>query len=169
MLDLGDRVLLKDGNSIVEDKYAVKLLLSDGIIPEHIKVIKSKESDMFLEKYGIEIGSDGEESDLIPFIEYNEVDFLNIIAELTTPRDDTDLNTHTKRLQMELNYFNNNDLNYVIVKMHNLIKQFKEDGVVWGVGRGSSCACYIFYLLEIHDVNPVKFQISFSEFSKEVE
>ena len=49
-----------------------------------------------------------------------------------------------------------------------LIDKFRNDGIVWGVGRGSSCASYVLFLLFVNDVDPVRFGINFSEMSKEV-
>ena len=167
MLDLKNRILLNNGTSIVNNEYATKILLEHGVLPDHIKVIESKDSNYYKEKYGKDISATGEEIEPCPDISYNEIKFQKIIAGIVEPRDDTDVDEHFNRLETELNYFENNNLNYIIVKMFDLINQFKKDGTVWGVGRGSACACYIFYLLEVHDVNPIRFNINFKEFSKE--
>jgi len=45
-----------------------------------------------------------------------------------------------------------------------LIDVFKENNVVWGVGRGSSVASYCLYLLEVHDVDPLYYDLDFKEF-----
>ena len=45
-----------------------------------------------------------------------------------------------------------------------IVDTFKEAGIVWGVGRGSSCASYILFLLGLHLVDPIKFDISMDEF-----
>ncbi len=44
--------------------------------------------------------------------------------------------------------------------------QFRESGVVWGVGRGSSCASLVMYLLDINRIDPVKYGIPAEEFFK---
>lgn len=44
--------------------------------------------------------------------------------------------------------------------------KFRENGIVWGVGRGSSCACLILYLLDINRVDPIKYDIPPEEFFK---
>ena len=41
---------------------------------------------------------------------------------------------------------------------------FREKGVVWGVGRGSSCASYILYLLGLHSVDCVMYNVPHAEF-----
>jgi len=41
---------------------------------------------------------------------------------------------------------------------------FEENKVVWGTGRGSSCASYILYLIGIHQVDSVKYDLDLGEF-----
>ena len=41
-----------------------------------------------------------------------------------------------------------------------------ENGWVIGVGRGSSCASYLLYLLKIHLVNSIKYGLNIKEFLK---
>ena len=44
--------------------------------------------------------------------------------------------------------------------------QFHKEGVVWGVGRGSSCASLVMFLLRINRIDPVKYGIPAEEFFK---
>lgn len=45
-----------------------------------------------------------------------------------------------------------------------ILDVFKRDGVVWGVGRGSSCASYVLYLLGLHAVDCVVYNVPMTEF-----
>ncbi len=45
-----------------------------------------------------------------------------------------------------------------------VVDEFRKKEVVFGVGRGSSCACYILYLLGLNLVNPLKYDIPIDEF-----
>lgn len=45
-----------------------------------------------------------------------------------------------------------------------ILDVFREKGVVWGVGRGSSCACYILFLFNLHSVDPIIYDIPPDEF-----
>jgi DNA polymerase III alpha subunit len=45
-----------------------------------------------------------------------------------------------------------------------VIDTFKKNNVIWGVGRGSSVSSYILYLLEVHDVDSVMYDLDFNEF-----
>ncbi len=45
-----------------------------------------------------------------------------------------------------------------------ILDEFKKHGVIWGVGRGSSCACYILFLLGLHSVDCIKLDVPMEEF-----
>lgn len=45
-----------------------------------------------------------------------------------------------------------------------VVDQFKKHQTVFGVGRGSSCACFILYVLGLNLVNPLKYDIPVDEF-----
>ena len=45
-----------------------------------------------------------------------------------------------------------------------LVDVMRENNVVWGVGRGSSVASYILYLIGIHKVDSVKHNLDYTEF-----
>lgn len=47
-----------------------------------------------------------------------------------------------------------------------LVASFREEGIVWGVGRGSSVASYCLYLIGIHRVNSLKYNLDVAEFLK---
>lgn len=47
-----------------------------------------------------------------------------------------------------------------------LVDSFRERKVVWGVGRGSSVASYILYLIGIHKVDSIKYNLDVKEFLK---
>jgi DNA polymerase III alpha subunit len=42
----------------------------------------------------------------------------------------------------------------------------KERNIVWGVGRGSSVASYVLFLIGTHKVDSVKYELDFNEFLK---
>lgn len=45
-----------------------------------------------------------------------------------------------------------------------ILDTFRQQGVVWGVGRGSSCASYILFILGLHSVDAVLYDVPMSEF-----
>ena len=50
-----------------------------------------------------------------------------------------------------------------------LVDTMRENNVVWGVGRGSSVASYILYLLGVHKVDSIKYGLDIHEFLKGAE
>ena len=44
--------------------------------------------------------------------------------------------------------------------------KFIQNNVIWGVGRGSSVASYLLYLLGIHLIDPLKYDLDIHEFLK---
>lgn len=80
-----------------------------------------------------------------------------------SPRDQ---NERTERIARELREYASRGLLDVLRVLIYTVDKFKQNNVVWGVGRGSSCASYILYLLEVHSVDPVKYEIPLEEFFK---
>ena len=68
------------------------------------------------------------------------------------------------RLLNELQEFKRRDLQMFLRTVIFIVSEFKKHNVVWGVGRGSSCASYLLYKIGLHSVNPIKYNIQYSEF-----
>jgi hypothetical protein len=47
-----------------------------------------------------------------------------------------------------------------------LVDTMRKNNIVWGVGRGSSVASYVLYLIGIHRINSLHYDISIDEFLK---
>jgi DNA polymerase III alpha subunit len=47
-----------------------------------------------------------------------------------------------------------------------LVDDFRERGVVWGVGRGSSVASYCLFLIGVHKIDAILYDLSIKEFLK---
>jgi DNA polymerase III alpha subunit len=45
-----------------------------------------------------------------------------------------------------------------------VLDTFRKNGVVWGVGRGSSCASYILFVLGLHAVDCLRLDVPLEEF-----
>lgn len=68
------------------------------------------------------------------------------------------------RVQQELELFKSRDLLIVLKALKYLIDVMRQHRIVWGVGRGSSVASYCLYLLEVHSIDSIKYNLDFSEF-----
>lgn len=47
-----------------------------------------------------------------------------------------------------------------------LVDTMRENNIVWGVGRGSSVASYVLFLIGIHRINSLHYDLSIDEFLK---
>ena len=47
-----------------------------------------------------------------------------------------------------------------------LVDTMRENNIVWGVGRGSSVASYVLYLIGIHKINSIQYGLDWHEFMR---
>lgn len=69
-----------------------------------------------------------------------------------------------ERLMEEWQEFESRDLIGVLQAMIYITDTCVEHDIVTGVGRGSSVACYILYLIGVHLVNPLEYDLDFASF-----
>jgi DNA polymerase III alpha subunit len=97
----------------------------------------------------------------------NILDFVWKVYDDRCQRIPSTLNTATKeRVTRELREYESRGLLDVLKVLIYTVDMFKKNNVVWGVGRGSSCASYILFLLEVHSVDSIKYEIPLEEFFK---
>lgn len=167
MLETSQRLLFNNGISVVTEEQAVRELLKNGSLPSYMKLRSSSATKQYELRYDEKITYDGGDVEVEPSYDYTEEERERLIARLfENKRDDTPDKAHENRLGVELEFFIDSGSMDLLCSVTNLIEEFRENGVVWGTGRGSSCASYVLYLLEVHDVNPIAYDIDFREFSK---
>ena len=98
--------------------------------------------------------------------EYQELNVGELVeialAEKGLIRDDA----YIQRAAIELDEMVKRDMFPFVRCLLYVRDKFRENDVVWGVGRGSSCASLILYLLDINRIDPVKYEIPKEEFFK---
>jgi DNA polymerase III alpha subunit len=72
--------------------------------------------------------------------------------------------THLRRMAEELTAYEERGLVNLLRYMIYLVDFMRENNIVWGVGRGSSVASYILYLIGVHKVDSVKYDLDWREF-----
>lgn len=70
------------------------------------------------------------------------------------------------RVLLEWKLFEERHMEPVLRCLIYLVHHFRERGIVWGVGRGSSVASYCLFLIGIHKVDSLKFDLDPREFLK---
>lgn len=71
-----------------------------------------------------------------------------------------------ERVAEEWILYSDRDLVSLLKLMIYLIQVFRDNGIVWGVGRGSSVSSYILYLIGVHKIDSMKYNLEISEFLK---
>ena len=73
---------------------------------------------------------------------------------------------HYDRLVDELALFRQHNMINLLKYLKYLVDTMRENKVVWGVGRGSSVASYVLYLIGVHKIDSIKYQLDINEFLK---
>ena len=71
------------------------------------------------------------------------------------------------RVQMEYNLYKKLNLIDALRALIFIINTLSQNRVVWGVGRGSSVSSYILYLIGVHDVDSVEYELDIEDFLHE--
>lgn len=114
-----------------------------------------------LKKYKLDVSEFDAERQREWFVpdEYMQMDICSYIRN-KTPLE------KMKRVDTELELYNKYNLLDVLKICVYLVDQMREHNVVWGVGRGSSVASYVLYVIGIHKVDSVKYGLDIKEFLK---
>jgi DNA polymerase III alpha subunit len=70
------------------------------------------------------------------------------------------------RVKQELVLFKERQMEMFLRALIYIVDIMRANNIVWGVGRGSSCASYCLYLIGIHKVNSIQYKLDISEFLK---
>ena len=72
----------------------------------------------------------------------------------------------TDRVSEELELFIQHNMMDLLYYLKYLVDTMRDNNIVWGVGRGSSVASYVLYLLGVHKVDSIKYELDIKEFLK---
>lgn len=72
----------------------------------------------------------------------------------------------TERVSLELELFIQHGMYDLLHYLKYLVDTMRENNIVWGVGRGSSVASYVLYLIGVHKVDSLKYDLDIHEFLK---
>lgn len=68
------------------------------------------------------------------------------------------------RIEEELDAFRERGMFPLLRYMVYLVDFMRENNIVWGVGRGSSVASYVLYLIGVHRINSIQYDLDWREF-----
>lgn len=71
------------------------------------------------------------------------------------------------RVTKELELFIQHGMFDLLFYLKYLVDTMRANNVVWGVGRGSSVASFVLYLIGVHKIDSIKYNLDIHEFLKE--
>lgn len=74
--------------------------------------------------------------------------------------------TEGERVEMEYAMFEERKLIPLLQFLIFIVDYMRKHEIVWGVGRGSSVASYILYLMGVHKINALEYKLDIKEFLK---
>lgn len=92
--------------------------------------------------------------------EYKNLDIAKYVLDLC--QTDAEL----QRVGEELIRYQELDMFPMLCYCKYLVDTMRKHNVVWGVGRGSSVASYVLFLIGIHRINSLHYDLSIDEFLK---
>jgi DNA polymerase III alpha subunit len=138
------------------------------------------EDESFIEQYNRSIKANGD--DIFPLTPYQKPKLL--VDEVDKKRQEqwmmpksynglniedyllnlcqTDLEKN--KVNEELALFKKYNMIPLLRYLKYLVDVMKENNIVWGLGRGSSVASYCLYLLEVHQIDSIKYNLDIKEF-----
>ena len=92
--------------------------------------------------------------------EYKSMDIAKwVLAQCKDP-------TELQRVGEELLLFLDRNLFDLLRYLKYLVDVMRKNNIVWGVGRGSSTASYVLYLIGVHKINSLYYDIPINDFLK---
>lgn len=175
--DLNDRTLRFDGVSIV-DPLNIASALTRGILPSELRVRGTSED---VEVFNLQVA---ETDHLRPEIkepinidmawrlplEYQDLDLFEYVSEALIKRldhlgyNEGQRDQAVERVVAELDEIKLRGMSEFTKTIIYVLDTFRKKNIVWGVGRGSSCASYVLFILGLHVVDSIKFDVPMTEF-----
>lgn len=173
---LNDRTLWYDGDISFTPNQLCDYILSGGVLnPEIHHITKINDEVEKLGKFsGINLSikeklKDFDTSWNIPEdykkLDINKYCYKKLLEECeTSDFDRTEIDKRISRVKTELKLFDKYNMIQVVRTIIYVLNTFERNNIVWGTGRGSSCCSYVLYLIGLHDVDSIKYDLELNEF-----
>jgi len=154
--DLCSYYLGNNQKSIKSALIETDIKFDQNLLLENIPILKKyQELNLSIEEYDNNLQNNW----FMPS-EYCSMD----IAQWVLDQCKTD--TELQRAGQELIMFQERDMFNLLKYMKYLVDTMRKNNIVWGVGRGSSVASFVLFLIGIHKINSLFYDLSIDEFLK---
>jgi DNA polymerase III alpha subunit len=172
---LKDRILWYDGDYTIPSEMVEQFIVTgsvDGICTDIITPDIQQYNSFVAEKFKIGIKKSLSPLNLdwnIPK-EYYDINLSKFFQKKLDkePYIDEEIDQIRKeRIQIELSLFKQHGFINIIYVLIYIINTFYQHDIVWGVGRGSSVSSYLLYLIGVHDVDSILYELDIDDFIHE--
>ena len=140
------REILVENNILFDDSLDLKT---------PTKVKKYQKLDISIEDFDIQSSNNWH----FPS-EYQTFDIAKFVL------DQCQSETELQRAGEELLMFQERDMLILLKYLKYLVDTMRNNNIVWGVGRGSCVSSFVLFLIGIHKINPIYYDLDVSEFLK---
>jgi DNA polymerase III alpha subunit len=155
--DLCD-LFMRDPTRIITEAYVEQSINFDDAIVLLDNIPQLKE---YIDpKISIEEFDNNSQSNWHMPTEYKNMDIAKWVL------DQCKTEAELQRAGDELLKFHERGMFVLLQYLKYLVDTMRKNNIVWGVGRGSSVASYVLYLIGIHRINSLYYDLSIDEFLK---
>lgn len=172
--ELKTRTLWYDGDSTISESEIVKMLTIglpvDGMFVEKLTSDISRYNKLVPpdQRIGVKTEVRGLTFDWNIPSEYKQLDLIEYCNEALetycSGMMEDERNVRFVRVARELSLYFQLGLQDVLRTLIFIINTLRANNIVWGVGRGSSVSSYVLYLIGVHDVDSVKYELDITDF-----
>jgi DNA polymerase III alpha subunit len=90
--------------------------------------------------------------------EYKQLDIAQWLLDKCQTQEEL------QRVGKELLLYQERNLFPLLQQLKYVIDTWRANRIVWGVGRGSSVASYVLYLIGVHQINSLYYDLDIAEF-----
>ena len=176
--ELADRTLWYDGDSTIPanrvtnmvtagistsymfvEELTKDILQFNQFVTENEKItVKGSVRDL---DFSWAIPKEFQELDVEQFVINKLIDEIDTLP-LTNITQETQ--ERKSRVATELNLYKAQHLYDILRTLIYIINTLQSNNIVWGVGRGSSVSSYVLYLIGVHDVDSVAYDLDITDF-----
>jgi DNA polymerase III alpha subunit len=162
----------KYGNPIYQNKDLINLIYQNkSALLEEILIESTEDTVAFSKNSNIQLNLYQADDQTLTVEEFDQA----CQNEWFIPDDYKNLNIeqylidicpehNLQRLQEELDEFRTRNMFMVLKTLKYIVDTLRQQNIFWGVGRGSSVASYALYLLGVHKIDSVKYNLHWQEF-----
>jgi len=145
--------LLMQGQQITSVIVDNTVQVDTSVLDTSVKFLDASDKSVTVEQFD----HDNQSNWFMPE-EYKNFDVAEYVLNLC--KTDSEL----QRVAHELLLYQEKQLFDLLKYLKYLVDTMKQNNIIWGVGRGSSVSSYVLYLLEVHRVDSIYYDLDPEEF-----